>query len=179
MIENLEFLNNVVSWEYKGDSVQKKLNNIIFVSEDSTNGYIKIETGENFVTDLVYYFSYTGKILLEYNLKTGEIIWEKGKKERRAKLYNLENVSYFPQKNMTLAIYGENTDIQVYDKDGNIVIAFKAPKYFKLEYFQEFSNYVTVVGTGSMDQADKYGRTSYNFKLNFEDDILEKIDISY
>lgn len=175
MLTQFSYSNTDVSWHFDEKEVEKKIDNIITAFEDNDQKYIGVNIGKNFITQKGYFFDFLGNSLVEYNFLTGEIIWEGVSK---VKLAHLIQIGYFPNKNLTLAIYEEGQNIVVFDKYGTFLFEINSPNGFNLQYFQEFPDYIAVVGEGDQNQADKYGRTQFNFKLDLEEKELIKVGIA-
>ncbi|MDR0299912.1 MAG: hypothetical protein LBI13_07555 [Streptococcaceae bacterium] len=173
MLTEFSYTNANINWFYEGKKIEKKLNNIIDAVVDE-QGYVKVETGINFITQAGYFYDYYGNILIRYDLEAGEVEWAKNK----LVFSELVQVGYFPSKNVTLIIYENGQKLSALDSEGNKIFELDSPKEFSLQYFQEFPNYVAIVGDGEENQADKYGRTQFNFKLDFETKKFVKLGLA-
>lgn len=169
MIKNLQYSNEEVSWTFRKNEVHVKLNNAFFASVDHENNYIYVDCGENYETKQVYIFDFNGNILLNYDIEKGNIIWKFDNLEKEIQIQNLLLVGYFPRKNLLLIMYqGKQREVVAFDLDGEFLYEVIKPDGFEIMYFQEFTDYVSVVCDGDDNQVDKFGRGRFNFKLDIK-----------
>ena len=176
MIRNLKYSYEQVSWTYKQNEVNLKLNDVIFASEDTENSYVYIDCGENYETKKVYFFDFNGNLLMNYDLENGHITWKVDSFAKEIHIPKLLLVGYFPRKELLLIMYqGRHREVIAFDINGEFLFEVTKPEGCEMMYFQEFSDYVTVVCDGDDSQTDKFGRRRFNFKLNLKTgDLIRK-----
>ncbi|GFH41959.1 hypothetical protein Hs30E_05100 [Lactococcus hodotermopsidis] len=172
MLDDLNYTTNKVEWSFETAIIEKDLDDIITATENTSNHYVYVETGKNFVAQVGYFFDFSGVLLLSFDLEKGVLNWSTGNSIQN---YDFSQVGYFPSKNMTTILV--NNGVLIFDSMGNKLFLISSPVDYSLEYFQEFPDYISVVAT-SIKNADKYGRTQYNLKINVDSKKLENVNLA-
>lgn len=150
-----------------------------FASKDDELKVIKVESGENYIADRIYYYSFDGKILYECNMLRGTIKWNINGKSIEIKEKNIQCADISFTENRVFIISGEDRqEMTGYTLEGSLV--FKRNDYYnmKLLYFVHTNKKLQVVCKSSCMQ-DSYNRDRYNCNINIFNGKLEKIGIAY
>lgn len=179
MVENLQYSLDSITWTYNGKDITLNLDNIIFASEDINNELVIIETGENFQTRKVFSSRLDGQIEEQHDIDNGCAEWVYNNQKKEISINGLLVVGYYPRKGIILIMHeSTNREVIALDLDGEYLFEFKSPEGFKMLYFQEFPEYVTVVCDGDTNHVDKLGRGMFNFKIDITNGGLEKVGLA-
>ncbi|WP_077320212.1 hypothetical protein [Virgibacillus proomii] len=175
MINNLVFNNKYVSWSFKNKEVKIEIEDIIIATENNINNYVVISSGKNFITEKVFYHHFDGSLLMFYNLKTGLIQWEHNKNDIEITVDSLIQVGYYPYKKLILIMYKtKDREVIALDLKGDYLYEVSPPNGYKMMYFQEFTDHISIVCDGDDKHQDKFGRNRVNFKLDILNGNLTK-----
>ncbi|WP_010050380.1 hypothetical protein [Carnobacterium maltaromaticum] len=180
MLNGFCFDSNKVEWFINEKKVEKKLDNIIFCSIDKINNQVFVQTGNDFVTENVYYFDFLGNLSLEFHKKNGKIQWNYNNKMYEENVTNLENVGFYLSKGIILIMYKANENEAFFvDLKNEFLHEVNKPKGFQLAYFEETKNNILIVCNGDAENTDKFGRDQKNFILDISTGELQENGIAY
>ena len=179
MISNLNINLNKIEWVYNGKRISIDILNSFFASNDDELKVVKVESGENYIADRIYYFSYDGKILYECNLLRGIIKWNINGKNVEIKAKNIQCADISFTENRVFIISQEDgQELIGYTLEG--VPVFKRNDYYKLKllYFVHVNRKLQVVCENSSMQ-DSYNRDRYNYDINIINGELSIVGMAY
>ncbi|UFT98803.1 hypothetical protein KO561_16640 [Radiobacillus kanasensis] len=180
MIDKLFYQSNQVSWSFLDKKVSVELDHIITASENTTNRYIIIDTGEKFISTRVYYYSFDGNLLMMYDLPKGLLEWSFNGHINKITTEELRDVGYFIS-NKTILIMSqlEKTNITALNLNGDYLYEISSLEGYEMKFFQELPEHVSIVCDGDTNHIDKFGRNRVNFKLDISTGKLSKGGIAY
>ncbi|MBO0413771.1 hypothetical protein JZO81_22275 [Enterococcus hulanensis] len=179
-MENLNFSNDLVEWTFNNEKIRVPSEHAIIASIDNLNNYVVIETGEQFITNRIYFYSFSGEQLLFCDKQNGLINWNVDSKQHNVEIPNILNIGFFLKKKVIIVMYLANEkEAIIFDLDGNFLCEVEKVSNYEMIYFQEYPDYISIVMEGNSDTEDKFKRSSKNFKLDVLTGELEEAGLSY
>lgn len=180
MISNITYTQNQISWVFNEKQYSKEIENIIFANANTNNEVIKVEVGKNFQSCEFYTFDGVGNMIEYHNLKTGDIKFvNKDNEKTHINIEELIAVGFYLEKGLIAILHKfEENEIMLLNINGKKIFESISPEGFKMKYFQEFPEYITVVGEGDEKHLDQFGRGLFNFKIDLNEKKLVKIGLA-
>lgn len=119
---------------------------------------------------------YTFKV---YSLKDNTVVWYWGNEKKELQTKGLIQVGYYPKIDKIMVLLeDEKQGLEAYNIKGKREWISYAPVGYRMEYLQEHNRNVSVVCDGGKN-ADKYGRSRFNFELDISNGSMVKKSVGY
>lgn len=183
IVKDFIWNSNSVSWSNHEEMIELNLSNIQFATLDQQNKYVYVECGKDLSSKTqFYYFLFDGRRIFGYDKINGLISW----------LYNERLVEVECEDILTSKLEMKDAIILVISRDqqekekltgftldGVLLFEKEPPKGYHFLYFSTVSNKPSVVCAGERDQADKFGRNDWHFKIDTKTGELLKSNLAY
>ncbi len=180
MFNGLKICSGHVKWQFEEKEIDITIEKAYFSSKDRTANLIRIEAGESFNTEKVYYYTYEGELLALYDLVCGIIKWKNQDKEIIITIEKLKQVGYFPNEHRIMVLCGDKQqELRGYSIEGKQLFSKIFLENFKMLYFTKINDAIAVVCDCDEKEADEYGRFRYNYIVNVNTGELEKYGLAY
>lgn len=178
-ISDLELKNNTLSWMYneKKYTISKKNINMYFELSDhieleliNNDGTLTYED-YNFKSDFVFSYDYNHKIIHCYDT-------EFKVENSLACDFDLRNNRVYCICGENIGLSGEN-HLEIYDRYGNLLKKLNSPFHYGFLNVEAEDGSVEITLFGDETTQDKYGRSEYRYKYDFDTDQFSRIRLSY
>lgn len=180
MVKDIKIVSNKVFWIFGNKRMAIEIEDAFFVSERKETQLIEIEAGKNFIRNRVFYFSFAGEPVLNYDLELGTVEWSFQGNIKKITVKNVKQVGFFPQELRIFIICScGKQELLGYDIEGKYLFKVNSPSEFEMLYFAKLSDKIIVVCDGNKNQEDQYGRFRYNFFMDINTGKLTKGGLAY
>lgn len=181
---NLNFGNDLVSWEYNGNKYCIKFEGLEFATVDAVRNSIFIIQSVQSDEDKIQYYSFYGDFLFSYDKRTGDIDWKVNNSIKKINVDNLFQAILYLKYNVIVVLKGlKNIEskLMIYSTEGKLICEKNHPEnyYFSYLTFDGDKPAVICEGNGKGKSIDKYGRTTWKFSIDSAGGELRKISLAY
>lgn len=170
-----DFGSKLVKWNNEGVEIEKRVDNAFFATVNEDKQLIYVEAGENYNQDSIFYFSYDGTLILSISKKENYVEW-KFKNKNIEKRY--ENVSDAQIYESNIIILADET-LYCYKINGELLFETNPDNGYKFIRLTTINNTPYVVCDGGSENADKFGRSSWNYEINIDKGVVLKKNLAY
>ena len=165
----------MVIWGWDGCVIKIELPDIIHAEYHKDENIVIVYSGENFVSEIIFYFSLEGKLLGRQNLLEGTLDWNHNGKHQVI-FHHLHCLRFNPNNQRIFSIFRSSSDfdvpseLEVYNLEGEIIDQIESPAGFTMLYISEISKEKLRIVCEALkeDCFDKSGRSDFYFNLDLE-----------
>lgn len=180
MISALKMCSDHVSWQFHEMEIDLIIEDVFFITNNKELNLVRIESGEKFIANKVYYYTYEGEMKFFYDLKEGEIKINNQENNIQLTVKHLKQVGYFPNEQRIMILCGDQKqEIHGYTTDGMQVFCKCILENMKALYFTKIDGNIAVVCDCDEKSADEYGRVRYNYMIDSNNGELVRYGLAY
>lgn len=176
-----EKTSNTIRWTYKKEKHEREIHHLLFAFHDIKNGFIRLETGEDFNTNEITLLRADSTLLFRYNLNEQQVSWLTSDSVT-VECEGLTNAMIYLEHELVLMIYQNTENIMLlkgYNLNGNELFNINPPENFDFQYLEIRKNAPFVVCEGNEQEQDQFGRGTYRFSVDPTSGTLKKHNLSY
>ena len=171
----IDYSEQMLTWEWEGSEIKIGLPDIIHAEYHKDENIVIVYSGENFVSEIIFYFSLEGKLLGRQNLLEGTLDWNHNGKHQVI-FHHLHCLRFNPNNQRIFSIFRSSSDfdvpseLEVYNLEGEIIDQIESPAGFTMLYISEISKEKLRIVCEALkeDCFDKSGRSDFYFNLDLE-----------
>lgn len=171
----IDYSEQMLTWEWEGSEIKIELPYIIHAEYHKDENIVIVYSGENFVSEIIFYFSLEGKLLGRQNLLEGTLDWNHNGKHQVI-FHHLHCLRFNPNNQRIFSIFRSSSDfdvpseLEVYNLEGEIIDQIESPAGFTMLYISEISKEKLRIVCEALkeDCFDKSGRSDFYFNLDLE-----------
>ena len=171
----IDYSEQMLTWEWEGSEIKIELPDIIHAAYHKDENIVIVYSGENFVSEIIFYFSLEGKLLGRQNLLEGTLDWNHNGKHQVI-FHHLHCLRFNPNNQRIFSIFRSSSDfdvpseLEVYNLEGEIIDQIESPAGFTMLYISEISKEKLRIVCEALkeDCFDKSGRSDFYFNLDLE-----------
>ncbi len=171
----IDYSEQMLTWEWEGSEIMIELPDIIHAEYHKDENIVIVYSGENFVSEIIFYFSLEGKLLGRQNLLEGTLDWNHNGKHQVI-FHHLHCLRFNPNNQRIFSIFRSSSDfdvpseLEVYNLEGEIIDQIESPAGFTMLYISEISKEKLRIVCEALkeDCFDKSGRSDFYFNLDLE-----------
>ena len=182
----IDYSEQMLTWEWDDSVIKIELPDIIHAEYNKDENIVVVYNGENFVSNIIFYFSLEGKLLGQQNLLEGTLDWNHNGKHQ-VSFHHLHCLRFSPKYQRILSIFRSSSDFDVpselgvYNLEGEKIYQIESPAGFTMLYISEISKEKLRIVCEALkeDCFDKSGRSDFYFNLDLETRKRVKDGIAY
>ena len=171
----IDYSEQMLTWEWESSEIKIELPDIIHAEYHKDENIVIVYSGENFVSEIIFYFSLEGKLLGRQNLLEGTLDWNHNGKHQVI-FHHLHCLRFNPNNQRIFSIFRSSSDfdvpseLEVYNLEGEIIDQIESPAGFTMLYISEISKEKLRIVCEALkeDCFDKSGRSDFYFNLDLE-----------
>ncbi|MEC5425169.1 hypothetical protein QGM71_16910 [Virgibacillus sp. C22-A2] len=181
-IKDFTWDSDSIRWNHKGRNIALNLQDINFANLEVNQKHIYVVCGKDFSENQIYYLSYEGKKIFEYNKKLGGISWEHNGEIIDINCDYIENARLYVEEEVVMVITRTrqgNGKLLGFKLNGMLLFEQVVPEEYQLLYLSSINNRPSVVTEGSKKHADSYGRNTWHCMIDIKTGKLSKANLAY
>ena len=171
----IDYSEQMLTLEWDGSVIKIELPDIIHAEYHKDENIVIVYSGENFVSEIIFYFSLEGKLLGRQNLLEGTLDWNQNGKHQVI-FHHLHCLRFSPKYQRIFSIFRSSSDfdvpseLEVYNLEGEKIDQIESPAGFTMLYISEISKKKLRIVCEALkeDCFDKSGRSDFYFNLDLE-----------